>query len=195
MEHYVKLSSDQGRLLIFEARKTIRNKLLKPSQQNESEAASPHEVDPILHKKGGTFVTLSKNGKLRGCIGHIIAHEPIVESIRHNAFNAAFKDPRFPPVSIDEFNDIHIEISVLTEPELMSYSNIDDLKAKLRPEIDGVIIQKENKSATFLPQVWKQLPDHESFLSHLCMKAGLSSSAWKNEKITVFTYQVQAFEE
>ena len=195
MEHYEKLSSDQGQLLIFEARKIIRNKLLKPSQQNESEVASPHEADPILHKKGGTFVTLSKNSKLRGCIGHIIAHEPIIESIRHNAFNAAFKDHRFSPVSIDELDDIHIEVSILTEPEVMLYSNIDDLKAKLRPGIDGVILQKENKSATFLPQVWKQLPDHESFLSNLCIKAGLPLSALENENITVFTYQVQAFKE
>jgi len=193
MEHYIKLSSDQGRFLIVEARKTIRNKLLKPSQQNE--VTSPNEADPMLQRKGGTFVTLSKHGKLRGCIGHIIAHESIVESIRHNALNAAFKDPRFSPVSIDELNDIHIEVSVLTEPELVHYNNIDELKAKLRQGIDGVIIQKENKNATFLPQVWKQLPDHESFLSNLCIKAGLPSSAWKNENITVFTYQVQAFEE
>ena len=194
MEHNINLSSDQGQFLIFEARKTIRDKLLEPSQQNE-EVAFPHEVDPALLIKGGTFVTLSKNGKLRGCIGHIIAHEPIIESIRHNALNAAFRDPRFHPVSIDELNDIHIEISILTEPEVIPYSNIDELKTKLRPGIDGVIIQKENKSATFLPQVWKQLPDHKSFLSHLCMKAGLPSSAWENEKITVFTYQVQSFEE
>lgn len=195
MEHDIKLSSDQGRFLIFEARKTIHDNLLKQPQQNESGGTSPHEVNPVLNRKGGTFVTLSKNGKLRGCIGHIIAHEPIIESIRHNALNAAFRDPRFPPVSVDELSDIHIEISILTEPELVPYNDVDELKTKLRPGIDGVIIQKENKNATFLPQVWKQLPDHKSFLSHLCIKAGLSPSAWENEKITVFTYQVQSFEE
>ena len=187
------LSPDQGQFLISEARNTIRKIFLKSSPQNDT--ILHYEDDPALQKKGGTFVTLSKNGKLRGCIGHIIAHESIIASIRHNALNAAFKDSRFTPLSINELDDIHIEISILTEPKLLSYSSTDELKTELRPEIDGVIIQKGNKSATFLPQVWKQLPDHASFLSHLCIKAGMDSSAWENDKIIVFTYQVQAFEE
>ncbi|MBW2078822.1 MAG: AmmeMemoRadiSam system protein A, partial [Deltaproteobacteria bacterium] len=143
----------------------------------------------------GTFVTLTIDGNLRGCIGHIIPRGTVIEGIRENSINAAFRDPRFPPLSREEFDKIEIEISILTAPEELSYTDADDLLNKLRPGVDGLIIKKGHYEATFLPQVWDQLPDKEEFLSHLCMKAGLSYDSWRKEKLQVSTYQVQAFEE
>ena len=115
--------------------------------------------------------------------------------MRRNAINAAFHDPRFPPLSERELEKVDIEVSILTEPQPLEYADGEDLLTKLRVNVDGVIIRKGHASATFLPQVWEQLPDPEDFLEHLCMKAGLSSNAWRNTKLDVLTYQVQYFEE
>ncbi len=181
----------EGAFLIDVARKTIENELF-----NKNQGILPdHDLHEKFLKKRGTFVTLTRNGNLRGCIGHIVPHEPLIESIKNNAVAAAFRDPRFPPLQRDEWKDVDIEVSVLTDPQPLSYSDAEDLLQKLRPGIDGVIIQKGYHSATFLPQVWKQLPDKETFLNHLCMKAGLPADAWKNGDLAVLTYQVQAFEE
>jgi len=119
----------------------------------------------------------------------------LIEGIKENSINAAFKDPRFHPLTKEEFDRIEIEISILTPPQELSYTDADDLLKKLRPGIDGVIIKKGFYEATFLPQVWDQLSEKEEFLSHLCLKAGLSPDSWKKEKLHVSTYQVQAFEE
>ena len=115
--------------------------------------------------------------------------------MRVNAINAAFRDPRFPPLSRDELNRIKIEVSILTNPRPLEYKDAQDLLAKLRPGIDGVIIKKGFHEATFLPQVWEQLPRKEDFLTHLCLKAGLDGDAWRRGDLEVSTYQVQAFEE
>ncbi len=88
-----------------------------------------------------------------------------------------------------------IEISILTKPQPLEYTNNADLISKLRVNVDGVILQKGQASATFLPQVWEQLPRSEKFLSHLCVKAGLSANAWENTRLEISTYQVQYFEE
>jgi AmmeMemoRadiSam system protein A len=187
------LNKDQGAALLDLARKTIQEKLgvscsLSPSCENMLK-------DEALKEKCGTFVTLTINGQLRGCIGCLDSRAPIIEGIRHNAVNAAFHDPRFRPLSQKELEDIHIEVSVLTEPQACEYSCAEDLLEKLRPGVDGVIIRCGYASATFLPQVWDQLPDKEEFLSHLCMKAGLPADAWQRNKLEVQLYQVQCFEE
>ena len=132
---------------------------------------------------------------MRGCIGNLTANEPLSEGVRRNAINAAFHDPRFPPLTDKELDEVDIEVSILTEPQPLDYVDGEDLLTRLRVDVDGVIIRKGHASATFLPQVWEQLPDPEEFLGHLCMKAGLSSDAWRQNKLDVLTYQVQYFEE
>lgn len=186
---------EQGQTLLMLARQTISAELGRKPKPEESEALAARLKDQALKKKRGTFVTLHIRGELRGCIGSLSAYEPLSDSVRHNAINAAFRDSRFRPLSKDELDKIDIEVSILTEPQQLAYANADDLLKKLKPHIDGVIIHQGFNSATFLPQVWEQLPDPQDFLSHLCNKAGLTSDAWQRNKLEVETYQVQYFAE
>jgi AmmeMemoRadiSam system protein A len=190
MEEKGKLTKEEGEYLLTVARKTIEARLFNKDIPPEKGVENVKYLE-----KRGTFVTLTTNGNLRGCIGHIIPQESLIDGIRINAINAAFKDPRFPPLSKGEWDRVKVEISILTEPAPLKYKDADDLLNKLRPGIDGLIIEKGYQSATFLPQVWDQLPAKEEFLGHLCMKAGLSANEWKKGTLTVHTYQVQAFEE
>ena len=190
MEERSQLTKEEGEYLLSVARKTIEAKLFNNDISKEENIAAEKYLE-----KRGAFVTLTVNGNLRGCIGHIIPQESLIEGIRINAINAAFEDPRFPPLSKKEWDKVKVEISILTEPELLEYSGSDDLLGKLSPGVDGVILKKGYAQATFLPQVWDQLPDKAEFLTHLCMKAGMSGSEWKKGGLTVYTYQVQAFEE
>jgi AmmeMemoRadiSam system protein A len=186
-----RLSEDEGRYLLWVARKTIENRLAN----REDPPVKWKEVPDKFKEKTGTFVTLTIDRTLRGCIGHIIPRETLIEGIVENAVNAAFRDPRFPPLTRKELDKIEIEVSILTPPKRLSYEGVEDLLKRLRPGVDGVILKKGYYEATFLPQVWQQLPDKEEFLSHLCVKAGLSPSSWKTENLEISTYQVQAFEE
>jgi AmmeMemoRadiSam system protein A len=186
-----KLSEDEGNYLLAVARNTIKDRL----HNREGPQINWKDLPEKFQEQLGTFVTLTIDGNLRGCIGHIIPRETVIEGIRENSINAAFRDPRFPPLTREEFENTEIEISILTAPEELSYTDADDLLNKLRPGVDGLIIKKGPYEATFLPQVWDQLPDKEEFLSHLCLKAGLSHDSWRKEKLQVSTYQVQAFEE
>ena len=186
-----RLTEEEGKYLLSVARKTI-DQALSGKEGPEKEDS---DTSPLFGVQRGTFVTLTTGGNLRGCIGHIIPQEALIEGIRINAINAAFKDPRFRPLSKNEWKRVRIEISILTEPKPLSYSDGDDLLKKLRPGIDGVIIKKGYHQSTFLPQVWDQLPLKEEFLNHLCLKAGLDGDEWKKGRIEVSTYQAQAFEE
>jgi AmmeMemoRadiSam system protein A len=190
-----KLSEAQGNVLLQLARHTIMQELGKDVPLVESESVKTALQDQCYRSFCGTFVTLKINGQLRGCIGNLTADEPLSEGVRKNAVNAAFHDPRFPPLTDKELEKVDLEVSILTEPRPLDYVDGEDLLTRLRVDIDGVIIRKGHASATFLPQVWEQLPDPEEFLEHLCMKAGLSSDAWRNKKLDVLTYQVQYFEE
>jgi len=186
-----KLTDKEGEYLLGLARKTIEQELSEAGTVNkENELESPR-----FSEKRGTFVTLTINKNLRGCIGHIIESESLLNGIKENAVNAAFKDPRFNPLSKKEWKDVKIEISILTNPSSLEYSDADDLLKKIRPNVDGVIIKKGYYQATFLPQVWEQLPDKKEFFTHLCLKAGMDGNEWKKGKLEVLTYQVQAFEE
>ena len=191
MEEVKTLTEEQGQYLVKVARKTIENALLGRGEKETEDKNLP----AVFHERRGTFVTLTEDGNLRGCIGHIIPRESIIEGVRINAINAAFRDPRFRPLSPDELDKIKIEVSILTEPKPLKYKDAQDLLNKLRPGIDGVIIKKGFHEATFLPQVWEQLPRKEDFLTHLCLKAGLDADAWRRGDLEVSTYQVQAFEE
>lgn len=125
-----------------------------------------------LHR--ATFVTLTQKGKLRGCIGSLVAHRSLLEDILHNAKAAAFSDFRFDRLSFEELKKVKIEISILTIPKQLEYSDLEDLKDKLIPNKHGVILELDGKKATFLPQVWEQLPTFNEFMINLCKKAGLN---------------------
>lgn len=186
-----KLTPEQGEFLVSVARKTIEQALFA----RKSGIVDEEGVPAIFHSKRGTFVTLTEKGSLRGCIGNIVPRETLLKGVQQNAVNAAFKDPRFHPLREEEWKDIKIEVSILTDPQTLPYTDSTDLLDKLRRGIDGVIIKKGYRQATFLPQVWDQLPDKGNFLTHLCLKAGLEGDAWKKGDLEVSRYQVQAFEE
>lgn len=150
-------------------------------------------VDPFYHKERGVFVTLNLDGRLRGCIGNTDPIYPLYEGVMKNAHDAAFGDPRFSPLEVDEFDDLNIEISVLTVPQKVKYSSAKDLLDKLRPGKDGVVIEKERNKATYLPQVWDDIKDKEDFLSSLCMKAGLNPDEWMQGDCDVYKYEVEKF--
>ena len=189
------LTPSQGAALVALARRTLMEQFDRPIPEERAQHLEDLLNDPALQTHCGTFVTLKIDANLRGCIGSLTGSEPLAEGVRTHAVNAAFYDPRFQAVTDQELDKIRIEVSVLTEPKPISYSDESDLLAQLRPRVDGVTIRKGVKSATFLPQVWKQLPIPESFLSNLCMKAGLASDAWREGELVVETYQVQYFEE
>jgi AmmeMemoRadiSam system protein B/AmmeMemoRadiSam system protein A len=189
------LSQKQGEILVKLARKTIMEKLGKKLASGKAMQLSDALKNSCFNERRGTFVTLKIGGRLRGCIGSLTSNESIRTGIRRNALNAAFRDTRFPPLTANEFEHLDIEISILTKPKPLEYSDYSDFLSKLRVNVDGVIIRKGRAGATFLPQVWKQLPEPEKFLSRLCAKAGLSADSWKNTKLEVLTYQVQHFEE
>lgn len=187
------LPGEKGRLLLELARKTIALQL--GVSYTEKPGLEEKLYDEAFDEQRGTFVTLTINGQLRGCIGNLSSDTTIRQGIMDNAVNAAFHDPRFPPLRPEEFESITIEISLLTEPIKIDYTGPEDLLAKLTPGIDGLIIRKGIHSSTFLPQVWEQLPDKEAFLGHLCLKAGLSTDEWRKGGLLVYTYRVQYFEE
>ena len=127
----------------------------------------------VFESEGACFVTLKKHGQLRGCIGSIIAHRPLIIDLLHNAQNAAFSDPRFNPVSKDEINDLTIDISVLSEPKQMHFKDEEDFMSQIVPFKDGIIIRDGQFQAVYLPSVWEELSDKETFIRTLKMKAGL----------------------
>ena len=188
------ITEEQGKRLINLARRTIASKL---GTLDEADKVIPDNdlADPGFQEKRGTFVTLKIKGQLRGCMGCLTPSETILEGIQRNALNSAFKDPRFPALTPTELDQAEIDISILTSPQDLEYTGGNDLLEKLRPNIDGVIINKGLARATFLPQVWEQLPRPEDFLAHLCRKAGLSLDEWKKGELGVSIYQVQYFHE
>jgi len=149
---------------------------------------------PDLAQPCATFVTLTLNGKLRGCIGSLIAHRPLVEDLISNAKSAAFRDPRFSPLTPEEFPEIRIEISLLTPPQRVDYETKEELRNLIRPGIDGVILRLGNYQATFLPQVWDELSDFDDFFTHLGLKAGISHDPLASHP-EIYVYQVEKFEE
>lgn len=152
-------------------------------------------LPPNLSKKGGTFVTLTIQGRLRGCIGTLEAYQPVVLDVQEHAVAAALQDNRFPILQPSELPLINIEISVLTPKQPLTYTDSADLLEKLRPGIDGVVLQDGFRKATFLPQVWEKIPDPGSFLSQLCMKMGAPGNLWQKKPLKISTYQVEEFHE
>lgn len=152
-------------------------------------------LSPTLRADGASFVTLTVNGDLRGCIGALEAYQPLVEDVREHAIAAALNDYRFRPVQVAELNGIHLEVSRLTAPVPLDYKSPEDLLAKLRPGVDGVLLRDGDRRATFLPQVWEKLPSPEDFLDNLCHKMGAAPNLWRHKHLDVSTYQVEEFHE
>jgi AmmeMemoRadiSam system protein A len=147
---------------------------------------------PELQEKRATFVTLTINGDLRGCIGMLEACRPLAEDVAANACAAAFEDPRFEPLSQKELERTDIHISVLSAPEELEFSSEADLLAQIRPGVDGLILQDGCRRGTFLPSVWEELPDQDLFLMHLKMKAGLPNTYW-SDTLRIFRYTAEYF--
>jgi AmmeMemoRadiSam system protein A len=185
----------KGALLVRLARLSLAEKLKGGLTPAEAESRRAALQDPDLQAVRATFVTLKRKGELRGCIGTLSACEPLAESVQRNALNAAFCDPRFPALTAGELDRVTIEVSILSEPRRLEAADAEDLVRKLRPGVDGVVLRQGCAGATFLPQVWEQLPRTEDFLKHLCLKAGLPRDTWTGPGIEVSTYQVQHFEE
>ncbi len=184
------LTQEEGHYLLTLARATIAEAV---GAKSSTVLPAP---SPRLTAPGAAFVTLrTRRGDLRGCIGSLEARRPLVEDVRENAIAAAFRDPRFSPVKAAELPNLTVEVSVLTKPEPLDFDGPDDLLHKLRPNIDGVLIERGWNRATFLPQVWEQLPSPEEFLANLCYKAGLPPNAWRWPDLEVSIYQVEKFEE
>lgn len=178
-------------ILLRIAKTAILNKFDSKYQINKVDLIKEY---PYLSKDGATFVTLHYDDQLQGCIGSIIAYRSLLDDILANSVSAAFNDPRFSPLKIEDISHLKLEVSVLTEPELIEYDDYDDLLTKIRPNMDGLILKHGIYQGTFLPQVWEQLPLVENFLEHLSYKAGANPSIY-NEYPTIYRYTVDAIEE
>lgn len=184
------LSPDEKKYLLRVARQSISNAL----SDNINENLEPLVTDNILVKRA-SFVTLMKSGILRGCVGGLEARLPLVEDVKEHAVAAAFYDYRFPPVSIHELEMINIEISVLSVPKIINYTDTDSLLSQINPFVDGLVIESNNGRATFLPQVWEKIPEKDLFLNELCKKLGQERDYWRNYNPKIYSYQVEEFHE
>ena len=146
------------------------------------------DFNNVLFNRGASFVTLTKNGRLRGCIGSVVAANAIAIDLANNTFAAALNDSRFRPVTKDELKDISFSISLLTNFEKIEFTSADDLLSKIRPNIDGLLIKDGERQGLFLPTVWKEIPDKQDFLTELKIKAGLSPSHW-SDNLQVFRFR------
>ncbi|MBK6742986.1 MAG: AmmeMemoRadiSam system protein B [Hydrogenophilales bacterium] len=177
---------DKGKLLTDMARASIAAKL-----------AGEKVVLPYpdwLKENGATFVTLTQNGQLRGCIGSLEAHRPLGQDLLENARAAAFRDPRFAPLSADELPRTRVEVSILSKAMPMQFNGEADLLRQLRPGVDGILLEHGIHRATFLPQVWEQLPEPRSFMAHLKQKAGLPADFWADD-MRISRYTVDKYKE
>ena len=173
----------------------LARKSLAAAAGGETAPAVPAGISDNLRQPRACFVTLTIDGRLRGCIGSLRPEEPLAEAVIRRARSAALEDPRFSPVGPEEVKRIHVEISVLSLPKPLAFKSPEDLLAKLRPGVDGVVLSVGPDQATYLPQVWKEMPSKDEFLGSLSRKAGLGESAWRSPEAKVETYQVEAFEE
>lgn len=175
--------------------KLARETLETHYNEGKTLSVNESEVPEKLRQERGVFVTLEKNHQLRGCIGYILPNGPIYQAVINNALNAALNDHRFMPVTASEVDELTIEISILTLPTELKVTSPSEYLKKLRPEIDGVIIQQGSYQSTYLPQVWEDLKEPAEFLGSLCQKAGLESDCWQESTTKLFIYQAEVFKE
>jgi AmmeMemoRadiSam system protein A len=152
----------------------------------------PTDFDKPLAETGASFVTLHQHGDLRGCIGTLEAYRPLINDVAENAFAAAFRDPRFAPVSQADIDNIKLDISVLSKPEVLEFCSQENLLELIQPGRDGLILKDGPNRGTFLPTVWESLPEREDFLRHLKIKAGLPAGHW-SDTVEVWRYTTECF--
>ncbi len=185
------LEEEDGRRLVELARQAVEH------------AARGEPLPPLLltaeadrlRRAGCAFVTLTERGMLRGCIGGLEPRLPLAEDVWEHAYAAAREDFRFEPIQPQELPALDVEVSVLTEPQPLSYAGREDLVRRLRPGVDGVILSLGIRRATFLPQVWEKIPEPQEFMDRLAEKAGLPSESWHRGEASVQVYQVVSFHE
>lgn len=184
------LNSELQQTLLNVARKSINNGCSFKMPLKIDYKDYPSE----LLEKRATFVTLHKNNDLRGCIGSLQPYRALVEDVAMNAYASAFNDYRFPQVEINEINQLVIDISILTPRMQLSVNSEAELLAKIRPNIDGLLIEGSGYSATFLPSVWEELTNPKDFLAHLKQKARMPLDAWP-EDMCCYIYQTEIIKE
>jgi len=177
---------ERGQILLPIARAAIADAL------GRSHAA--REDAPWLQEHGACFVTLTQEGELRGCIGSLEAHRPLLADVKANAYAAAFRDPRFSPLTVEELDYTRVEISLLSAQEPIACASEQDALAQLRPHVDGLVFEYGHYRSTFLPQVWEQLPHPGQFMAHLKRKAGLHAEFWA-EGVRLSRYTVSKWKE
>ena len=180
--------------LVAIARDEIARALERPGPPISPREGPEEGVEPAWLAPGAAFVTLTRGGVLRGCIGSLEAHRPLLEDVRANACAAAFRDPRFPPLTLAELPEIEVEVSILSPPRPLAVASEAEAWERLRPHQDGVVLSFGRHRATFLPQVWESLPEPRVFLAHLKQKAGLPPGFWHPD-VRLETYSVEKLKE
>jgi AmmeMemoRadiSam system protein A len=181
------MSDQRGEVLLPIARAAIARGL--------SLSHSAEESAPWLAEQGACFVTLTQFGELRGCIGSLQAHRSLLDDVKSNAVSAALRDPRFSPLTVEEFDITTVEVSVLSKSQEMQVRDEADALAQLRPGIDGIIFEYGSRyRSTFLPQVWESLAQPRDFLAMLRRKAGLPDDFWA-EGVKLSRYSVTKWSE
>lgn len=186
----IDLDDNERRRLLEIARRSIANGLAT-GRASQLDCA---RLDANLCKPAAVFVTLTKNGELRGCVGALQATEALAQAVSNAAFNAAFRDRRFAPLAVDELDQVRIEISVLSEMEEIAADTREALLAELHPGVDGLLLEDRGYRSTFLPKVWENLQSPDAFLEHLCLKAGLDARHW-SDTIRLHRYHTLSFAE
>ena len=183
------ISDRAGNYLLKLAKDSIKYYL-----DNGEKMQKPDDYPIELDENLGVFVTLNKNFRLRGCIGYPEPVMPAIDATMEAALSAAINDPRFPEVSISEFDDLDFEVTVLTKPEMIVVAHPDQYKEEIEIGRDGLIIQKGFAKGLLLPQVATENHfDIEEFLENTCMKAGISADSWMDESCDVYKFQGQIF--
>lgn len=178
--------TELGNMLLAHARNAIAERFGRHGGATHRHAA--------LDQPGASFVTLTQQGDLRGCIGSLEAHRPLGLDVRENALAAAFRDPRFAPLAVEEFEHTRVEVSLLTPAMAISFRDEADFMAQLRPGVDGIVFQYGRHRSTFLPQVWESLPEPQQFMQQLKRKAGLPPNFW-HEAVSIARYEVTKWKE
>jgi AmmeMemoRadiSam system protein A len=186
-----KLSPEEKQILL----KLARLSLEAGVRGQPLPSPDPAGLTLALMSDGASFVTLTVDGELRGCIGALEPYQSLAADVCEHAVAAALEDYRFPPVRESELAGIQIEVSRLTIPTPLEYQDPSDLLARIRPGVDGVILRDGIRRATFLPQVWEKIPNPAAFLANLCYKMGAAPDTWKRKHLDVLVYQVEEFHE
>lgn len=182
----MKYTKEEHKLLL----KLAKDSIIYGLKHNKIMPIDLQQYPQSFQAQAACFVTLKINGELKGCIGSLLAHQPLAQDIVHNSYAAAFEDPRFMPLSEEELPLLDIHISILSKPEPMQFISEQDLIRQLRPNVDGLILSDGGCRGTFLPSVWEELTEPSVFLFHLKLKAGLHGNYW-SKTIKVERYTVE----